>query len=108
MGSAGAGSYQAAFSPDYGSTWRTPQLTNVSGLTTGPGCAIYITRTVTSDAFVAKLSPDGTPLWATFLGGSDQDAPVGLAVDRQDNVWVTDGQGKDGNNAVIFKMGYAW
>src|ERR1017187_8001960 len=82
------GTYQVAFSPDDGATWMTPQLTNVTGVTAGPGCAVYATRTGTTDAFVARLAPDGSPLWVTFLGGSDRDAPVGLALDSQGNAYV--------------------
>ncbi len=67
----------------------TPQLTKVSSVSAGPGCAVYITRQATSDVFVAKLAPDGSTLWATFLGGSDQDAPVALVLDTQGNVYVT-------------------
>ncbi len=88
LGSASAGSYGVAYSPDYGATWQTPRLSGVTSVTVGPGCAAYITRNLSSDAFVAKVSADGTLLWATFLGGSDMDAAVGLAVDRQDNVYV--------------------
>jgi uncharacterized protein (TIGR03437 family) len=83
------GAGQVAFSPDDGATWGTPKLSHVSSVTTGPNCAAYITRQVSSDAFVAKVSVDGVIEWATFLGGSDQDAPVGLAVDAQGDVYVT-------------------
>ena len=35
-----------------------------------------------TDAFVAKIAPDGTSLvWSTFLGGSSNDAGQGIAVD---------------------------
>jgi uncharacterized protein (TIGR03437 family) len=79
---------QVAFSPDYGATWNTAQLSQVSSVTAGPGCAVYITRKTTTDAFVAKLAPDGTTLWATFLGGSDQDAPIALVLDAQGNAYI--------------------
>jgi uncharacterized protein (TIGR03437 family) len=83
------GMQQVAFSPDDGATWNTAQLSQVSSVTTGPGCAVYITRKATTDAFVAKLAPDGTTLWATFLGGSDQETAVALALDGQGNAYVT-------------------
>lgn len=89
LGDASPGSFGVAFSPDFGVTWITPQLTGVSSVTAGAGCTFYVTRSLTSDAFVAKVAPDGATLWATFLGGSDRDAPVALAVDAQDNVYVT-------------------
>jgi uncharacterized protein (TIGR03437 family) len=81
--------YQIAFSPDDGASWMTPQLTGITGVAGGAGCSVYITRQVASDAFVAKLAPDGTTLWATFLGGSDEDAPVALTLDAQGNAYVT-------------------
>lgn len=43
----------------------------------------------TSDVFVAKLSPAGAHLWSTYLGGSDEDAGTGIAVDRMGNVFIT-------------------
>jgi uncharacterized protein (TIGR03437 family) len=88
MGSAIAGISAVAFSSDFGLTWNTPQLSTVSSVASGPGCTLYVTRRSGSDAFVAKLGPDGDVLWATFLGGSDQDAIVALALDPQGNVYV--------------------
>jgi hypothetical protein len=42
------------------------------------------------DAFVAKLRPDGSALdYSTFLGGSDEDDGVGIAVDTAGAAWVT-------------------
>jgi uncharacterized protein (TIGR03437 family) len=78
-----------AFSPDYGATWQTPTLTAVTSIAAGPGCAVYVTRSITTDAFVAKVAADGTVRWATYLGGTDADQPAALAVDRQGNVYVT-------------------
>ena len=40
------------------------------------------------DAFVAKFSPSGQLLYATYLGGSDHDYANALAVDGSGNVWV--------------------
>ena len=42
-----------------------------------------------SDAFVAKLTPSGTHLWSTYLGGDDGDYGTGIAVDPSGNVVVT-------------------
>jgi uncharacterized protein (TIGR03437 family) len=42
-----------------------------------------------SDAFAAKLSPDGSKiLWATYLGGAGNDAANSMAVDANGNVWM--------------------
>jgi hypothetical protein len=42
-----------------------------------------------SNGFVAKIAPDGSLVWLTYLGGSLGDAVAGIAVDTQGNVFVT-------------------
>ncbi len=42
-----------------------------------------------SDAFVAKLTADGTILWHTFLGSNSVDHGNAIAVDSAGNVYVT-------------------
>jgi uncharacterized protein (TIGR03437 family) len=43
-----------------------------------------------TDGFLAKLKPDGSGLvWATYLGGSGNDAVKSIAVDAAGNVWAT-------------------
>ncbi len=87
-GSAGIGTYSVAFSPDFGVTWQTPHLTGVTSVAAGPNCAFYVTRNVSTDAFIAKVAAEGGVEWATYLGGSDADSAVGLAVDGQGGVYV--------------------
>jgi hypothetical protein len=41
------------------------------------------------DLFIAKLSPDGNPLWVTSLGGPDHDAQMGVAADSSGSCYVT-------------------
>jgi len=41
-----------------------------------------------ADLYIAKLSPSGAILRATYLGGSDNDFPIGIQLDRAGNVWV--------------------
>jgi hypothetical protein len=46
------------------------------------------TRAGVTDAFVTKLSPGGTLLYSTFLGGSGDDAGNAIAVDTAGNAYV--------------------
>lgn len=42
------------------------------------------------DAFAAKLSPDASHMiWATYVGGSGADVAQSMAVDANQNVWMT-------------------
>ncbi len=81
---------QVVFSPDDGATFMTPKLNWVASLATGPNCVAYAVHQPgqASDAFIAKLAPDGSILWATYLGGSDRDTAVALAVDAQGNAYM--------------------
>ncbi len=56
-------------------TWGATVLTNVSS-----GSA---------DVFLAKLTPDGSVVWAKSAGGSGYDDALSVAVDNQRNVFVT-------------------
>jgi len=51
------------------------------------------TPSTTTDAFVAKINPNYTGssslIYSTYLGGSDNDAGVGIAVDSSSNAYVT-------------------
>ena len=51
--------------------------------------AVQTTFGGTSDAFVAKLGPDGRVIWATYLGGILDDAATGIALDGAGNVIVS-------------------
>ncbi len=88
VGVAVTGTSSVSFSTGFGTTWNTPQLTGVTSVTAGGACAIYVTRALSSDAFVAKISSGGEILWTTYLGGSDQDTAVALALDPQGNAYV--------------------
>jgi len=70
-------------------TWQPAPFAGAFDVATGAGCAVYVARTLSGDAFVAKLAPGGKRLqWATFLGGEGADAATALAVDAYGNVYV--------------------
>ncbi|HUW56747.1 MAG TPA: PKD domain-containing protein [Planctomycetota bacterium] len=41
-----------------------------------------------SDAVAVKVSADGVPIWAKYLGGSSSEHGMGIAVDASDNVYL--------------------
>ena len=42
------------------------------------------------DAFAIKLNPTGTaPVWATYIGGTAQDAASAVTLDASGNVWIS-------------------
>ena len=46
----------------------------------------------TADAFITKLSPDGSSLiYSTYLGGTNGDGGGGIVVDSGGNAYVTGG-----------------
>ena len=43
-----------------------------------------------SDAFAIKLNPTGTaPVWATYIGGTAQDAASAVTLDAPGNLWIS-------------------
>ncbi|MBN1221087.1 MAG: SBBP repeat-containing protein [Anaerolineae bacterium] len=56
---------------------------------TTPGAFDATIEGVFSDAFVAKINPDGSSLiYATFLGGSDYDTATGIVVDETGHAYL--------------------
>jgi uncharacterized protein (TIGR03437 family) len=84
----GIGSYAARFSVDFGATWTVPQFTELQGIAAGAACTFYVTRQIATDAFLAKLAPDGAIQWSTYLGGADADTPVQVVVDSAGSAYV--------------------
>jgi uncharacterized repeat protein (TIGR01451 family) len=61
-----------------------------AGFPITPGAVQAVFGGGNRDAFVTKLTPDGTALvYSTYLGGSSSDTGSGLAVDSADNAYVT-------------------
>ena len=42
-----------------------------------------------SDAFIRKFSSNGTPIWCTYYGGTDNDNASGIACDEFNNIYIT-------------------
>jgi photosystem II stability/assembly factor-like uncharacterized protein len=54
-----------------------------------PSGAVYAAANPGADAFVTKLSPDGSVLvYSTYLGGARNDEANAIALDSAGNVWV--------------------
>ncbi len=81
---------------DGGDTWNTANngLNNLSvhKLTLAPNSpkTIYAGTSAGPDAFVAKINPSGSELvFSSYLGGGGGDTGVGIAVDQENNIYVT-------------------
>ena len=51
--------------------------------------ALQVGKPGGQDAFVTAFTPDGKLVYSTFLGGTNQDYAVGIAVDAAGNAYVT-------------------
>ena len=86
--------YLGGSSDDFGSDIAVDGLGNVyltgytysSGWTSG---GFDPSHNGGADVFVAKLSASGSYLWSTYLGGSDNDYGMAIAVAGSDNICVT-------------------
>jgi hypothetical protein len=65
-------------------TGATTSTANMA--TTGSHQVIYGTGSY--DAFIAKLTPSGTTIWATYYGGSDDDKGRSITRDANNNVII--------------------
>jgi hypothetical protein len=41
------------------------------------------------DAFIARINADGTLAWSSYLGGTNDEVALGVAIDGAGNAWVT-------------------
>ena len=90
------GSYLGGSGSDYGNAVAVDVSGNIY-ITGGAGSSQFLTignpvRTYAggdADAYVAKIKPDGTLSYFTFLGGGNIDFGDGIAVDSLGNAWIT-------------------
>jgi len=86
-----------AFVGGYTDSPNFPIVKNINGVLGVPGLSTNIGGVISKydgyyplDGFVVELNPSGSGLiYSTFLGGSLADAVYGLAIDGQDNAYVT-------------------
>lgn len=90
---AGTNSSGVFKSTDGGSHWNaTSLISRVDALTIDPATptTVYAGTAIGADAFVTKLNANGSVLvFSTYLGGSNTDFGIGIAVDAGGNVYVT-------------------
>lgn len=89
----GWSSYLGGTQSDYGNAIEVDLAGNawIAGSTYGGGWAsggFDTTFNGVEDAFVSKINADGALAWSTYLGGSDADRAMGIAVDPEGNAWV--------------------
>lgn len=70
-----------------GNAWITG-LTSSDGWVSGGFDTTLNDENFETSAFVAKITPDGTLAWSTYLGGANRDVGHSIAVDADGNVWV--------------------
>ncbi len=96
-----APNYRLAYSSYYGGTGYEEAYgiavddegyAYIAGATRSPDFATagaYQTRyRGTEDAFVAKIRPNGGPVWFTYLGGTGDEMARGIALDAEKNIWI--------------------
>ena len=81
-------------SGDGGSSWTTlaggvKNADVLSVLVAQPPSTLYASTRSGSDAFAAVFRGDGTLLFSTHVGGTGEDSAQGVAIDRQDAIYVT-------------------
>jgi photosystem II stability/assembly factor-like uncharacterized protein len=77
-------------SSDGGKSWSTVATRNLQPIfaPSAPG-TLYAIGQATSDAFLAKFLPDGkTLVFATYFGGSGNDAGNAIALDPSGDIWI--------------------
>jgi photosystem II stability/assembly factor-like uncharacterized protein len=75
---------------DWGQTWNPTAITgSVNAVAVDASSNVYAAESIPSDAFVAKLNPQGTALvYSTYLGGTGADAATAIAADSAGNAYV--------------------
>lgn len=71
-----------------GNAYVTGETDNDPQFPTTPGALRSTPNAVGVDAFVLKVDPSGKLVYSTYLGGSDLDHAVGIAVDHQGDAYV--------------------
>ncbi|MDA3615907.1 SBBP repeat-containing protein [Polluticaenibacter yanchengensis] len=54
-----------------------------------------------NDAYIAKFSNEGSMLWSTYFGGENNDNGIAVAVDKNDNVYLSGNTSSNNNIATV-------
>lgn len=73
---------------DQGNILVTGVFSQTADFDPGPG-TYNLTTSILADIFVTKLDSSGNFLWAVSTGGTSSDSPSSIAIDQNDNVYVT-------------------
>ncbi|MGY8771182.1 MAG: hypothetical protein ACKVH8_22445 [Pirellulales bacterium] len=72
---------------DQGTVYTTGYFEQTYDFDPGPG-VFNLTSDLIQDLYIMSLDHNGDFRWANRIGGTDEDAGVGIAVDKNDNVFV--------------------
>jgi uncharacterized protein (TIGR03437 family) len=67
----------------------SPDTAAVSPITADASGNAYVAGQTTNQGFAAKLSPSGTTVWSTLLGGPSTSTVNAISLDSSDDVWLT-------------------
>lgn len=88
----------------------TPVLGQATSVRAGPSCALYSARAGTTDVYLAKVSPEGRVLWATYLGGQGAERDVQLQLGPNGDLYAfgsTTAADFPGPNGTALRVGAA-
>ena len=55
----------------------------------------------TTDGFLIKFNPAGQIVWGTFIGGENQDRLAAIAIDKDDNIYITGDTNSETNISTL-------
>jgi hypothetical protein len=71
---------------DTGNIYFMGRTASATGISTPGSYQIASANTSTYDAFLTKFDKNGTILWATYYGGTNNEKPLDIKIDKQGNI----------------------